>query len=135
MLMAGVVVAVPALRRVTLARALRHPGDSSTPIPEGLTLARFMPYVGRRFTLGTGGTWVRLEEAAATAPRRADRPGLKGESFSLIFRAEGPAMFRDGMYKLVHPALGSTPLFLVAVGTGVGGQGYQAVVDRRVPAR
>jgi hypothetical protein len=103
-----------------------------------LTLARFTPYVGSEFEIRTGGAQavrVTLAEATARTPRPADRPGLVGESFSLVFAGNGTKAFDHGTQRVVHPALGAFPLYLVAVDRGLRSQHYQAVVDRRTPPR
>jgi hypothetical protein len=68
-------------------------------------------------------------------PYAADRPGLRGEAFSLIFQGDGAAGFGDGLHTLEHPALGTFSLFLAGVDRPGTVQDYQAVVDRRRPAR
>jgi hypothetical protein len=137
--MAGLAAAAPALRRLALPFPFgSRSGGATFESEPGLTLARFAPHVGSRFTVGAGALGaveVTLEEAAATAPHPADRAGLRGEAFSLVFRAaEGPAL-PDGVHRLTHPVLGSFALFVSAFGRGRAGQGYQAVVDRRASAR
>jgi hypothetical protein len=74
---------------------------------------------------------VTLEEATGARPHATEPAGLSGEAFSLIFRGDSADALGDGTYALHHPVLGTVPLFMVAVGTGRNGQGYQAVVDRR----
>ena len=137
--MAGLAAATPALRR------LRAPypfgsgaGAARTSSSDELTLARFAPHVGSSFTVRAGALVtlaLTLEEARGTPPHPADRAGVQGESFSLVFRGgEGPPL-DDGIHPVTHPALGTFPLFVSAFDAGRRGQAYQAVVDRRVPAR
>ena len=137
--MAGVVAAMPALRRLQVSYPFRSGvATGSTSPTNELTLGRFAPHVGSRFTMRTGAlvtAGVTLEEARETAPHRADRAGLQGESFSLVFRGSEDAALEDGIYRVTHPALGTFPLFISAFGLGRKGQAYQAVVDRRVAAR
>ena len=133
--MAGAAAAVPALRRVAPPTVLRSLGDDVGASPGRLTLVRFIPLVGSRFGAqdpGMGTLELTLDEATAIAPSLADQHGLRGDAFSLIFRSPGRPAVGDGIHTLVHPALGTFPLFLVAVGRGAGRQDYQAVVDRRV---
>ena len=133
--MAGIAAAMPALRRLQVPYPFRGRAAPASPGNE-LTLARFAPHVGSRFTLRTALVTARvtLEEAGATASHPADRAGLQGESFSLIFRGGEGTALEDGIYRVTHPALGTFPLFISAFGLGRKGQAYQAVVDRRVPA-
>lgn len=136
---AGVAAATTGLRRWGSSLASGAPpgmagvaGTAGGAASGELTLSRFAPHVGSRFTASEGtGLW--LEEATAQQASPADRPGLRGEAFSLLFRSRGGAAMGDGIHTVSHPALGPVPLFLVAVGTGRSGQGYQAVVDRRSP--
>ena len=133
--MAGAAAAVPALRRVALPTVLRSEGDDVGASPDRLTLARFIPHVGTRFTAqdaGMGTLHLTLDEATAIVSSPADQRGLRGDAFSLILSSPGRPSVGDGIHTLVHPALGTFPLFLVAVGRGAGRQDYQAVVDRRV---
>lgn len=136
-LSAGVAaVAMPGLRRAALPW-LR--GAPSTPqqAADDWRLARFAPHVGSAFVVRQGGQATRLTLAEATArpPHRVDRAGLTGESFSLIFRGDRSAAIPGGVHTVVHPALGTMSLALLCVDRGVVGRTYQAVVDRRAPAR
>jgi hypothetical protein len=137
--MAGAAAAVPVLRRAALPPIFSRPDAAGPATLDTLTLAAFTPHVGSRFTVkaaGVGRVKATLEEATATERRTADRPGVQGEAFSLLFRGPRQPVVSDGTHTLVHPALGSFPVFLVAVGRGGDGQEYQAIVDRRVvPAR
>jgi hypothetical protein len=137
--MVGAAAAVPALRRAALPPTFSRHDATGPATLDVLTLARFTPHVGSQFTVrasNAGPVTATLEEASATEPHPADRPGVRGEAFSLIFRGPRQPVVGDGKHTLAHPALGTFPLFLVAVGRGVDGQGYQAIVDRRVaPAR
>jgi hypothetical protein len=112
--------------------------DRASAGPADLTLARFAPHVGSEFEIRVGGgqgVRVTLIEATAREPHSADRRGLAGESFSLVFEGNGAKAFDHGTQTVVHPALGAFPLFLVAVGQSLETQRYQAVVDRRTPPR
>jgi hypothetical protein len=111
---------------------------AASPSPSELTLARFAPYVGSEFTVRTGTLETRrltLVEATAPAPHPVDRRDVTGESFSLVFADHQGKSFDDRSYTLSHRSLGTFSLFLVAIGRGVSGQRYQAVVDRRSPSR
>lgn len=137
--LAGLAASVPAIRRVALPSIFRPQSvGTGGPANDELTLARFAPHIGSRFTVNTGrlgGVAVTLGEATATGAHPADRPGLRGEAFSLIFRGAGANAFANGTHTLVHPALGAFALYLVAVGPGRNGQEYQAIIDHRVPTR
>ena len=130
--MAGIVATTPGVLRAAIRSPFRTASGWTAARPaDDLTLARFAPHVGSRFT-AAGGASVILEEATPRAPHPADRPGLAGESFSLVFRNDGRTALDDGTHVFAHSTLGTVRLFLVAVGTGRNGQGYQAVVDRRL---
>ncbi len=138
---AALVAAVPGVRRVAvpLRWLLGSPAEAATGKAAGdLTLARFAPHVGSSFAVKTG-TLVRvpvtLDQATAHTPNPADRPGLTGEAFSLVFRGQRPGQIPDGIHTVVHPVLGTFPLFVANVDRADNGQDYQAVVDRRTPAR
>jgi hypothetical protein len=116
----------------------RGPGGAGPQGGNDMTLARFTPHLGTRFTArpaALAAVALTLEEAVATDPHPADPAGLRGEAFSLVFRAAGGPPLPDGIHRLDHPALGTSRLFLSAFGAGRRGQGYQVVVDRRVPNR
>ena len=137
--MAGIAAAVPALRRFQVPYPFRSgAGTALTSARDELTLGRFAPHVGSRFTVRAGAlvtVAMTLEEAREIAPHPADRAGLQGESFSLVFRGSDGAALEDGIHRVTHPALGTFPLFISGFGLGRKGQAYQAVVDRRVAAR
>jgi hypothetical protein len=137
--MAGAAAAFPALRRPALPSPFRSSAKGAEARPTDLrTLAEFAPHVGSRFALDAAGTPpidVTLEEAAASAAHPAGKRRLRGEAFSLLFRGPAQPAATDGTHTMSHPALGTFPLFLVAVGRGSNAQEYQAVVDRRMPPR
>ncbi|HUR23840.1 MAG TPA: hypothetical protein VMZ73_08215 [Acidimicrobiales bacterium] len=138
--MVGLAAALPALRpgRMPFPFHISSGAGVAATGGDDLTLARFAPHVGTRFSVrppALGAVVLTLEEASAIAPHRADRAGLRGESFSLVFRAvDGPPL-PDGIHRVHHPALGTFPLFVSAFGAALHGQGYQAIVDRRAPVR
>ena len=136
---AAVAVAIPGVRRFSLPTwaAGEAPAPPPPPPPSDLSLARFTPHVGTRFEVPVGAARVpvTLEEVSGARSHPTEPTGLSGEAFSLIFRGDNRLAFGDGNYQLRHPVLGTVPLFLVAVGTGRNGQGYQAVVDRRALTR
>jgi len=106
-------------------------------LPGDLALSRFSPYVGQQFTIQVNLLHTEkatLVEATPRQPRPADRPGLQGEAFSLIFAGGGAKAFDNGTFTLSHPAMGTVTLFLVPVGRAQQAQHYQAVIDRRTPA-
>lgn len=104
-----------------------------------LSLARFTPHLGSEFVVRPQAALrpvrISLVEATARQPNPLDRQGLTGEAFSLVFAARDAGAFGPGIHTLVHPVLGAFSLFLVPVGRAIQGQRYQAVVDRRAPAR
>jgi hypothetical protein len=104
-----------------------------------LSLARFTPHLGSEFVVRPQApprpVRISLVEATARQPNPLDRQGLAGEAFSLVFAARDAGSFGPGIHTVVHPVLGAFPLFLVPVGRATQGQRYQAVVDRRTPAR
>jgi len=131
--------ALPSLRRMSFPSLWpSSSAGTATGTADGLTLDQFAPHVGTDFAV-TGGRLgtvsVTLDEATVHQPSPADRPGLRGEAFSLIFRGNAAAGLPGGIHTVVHPVLGAFPLFVAPFGTGRNGQEYQAVVDRRVPAR
>lgn len=91
-----------------------------------LTLARFEPLVGSRFTL-------RLDEAAGLPARLVEaRAGRGGESqgrqpFSLTFEAPPEPALPQRIYRLEHPQLEAMDLFLVPVARTAAGLQYEAV--------
>jgi len=129
--------AVPGLRKAVPLKGRPTPRAKQADVRQ-LGLDRFAPHVGTRFAVQTvgGPASVLLEEATARKAHPADRKGLRGDAFSLTFRGPpGAPALVDGSHRLRHPALGSVPLFLVAVGRAKDGQDYQAVFDRRIPIR
>jgi len=62
---------------------------------------------------------------------RACRPGW--EAFSLIFTGPEPLAFWDGLFTVEHPELGSSPMYLAALGPDDHGQHYEAVFNRPLP--
>jgi hypothetical protein len=78
---------------------------------------------------------LRLVEATPTPAHPADRAGLTGEAFSLIFQGEGSHPLGRRPSTVVHAVLGRFPLSVTPFGRDGRGQQYQAVVDRRVHGR
>ena len=137
--MAGIAAAMPALRRLQVPYPFRSGGGTGPTGPaDELTLGRFAPHVGSRFTVRAGtlmAVALTLEEAREIAPHPTDRAGVQGESFALVFRGSGGLALEDRIYRVTHPSLATFPLFMSAFGLGRKGQAYQAVVDRRVATR
>lgn len=108
-------------------------------MPPVLSLARFTPHVGSTFAVLSGDSLLPLRltlvEATARSPHPADRAGLTGEAFSLIFDGEVARPLGRHPSIVVHRALGRFPLSITPFGRQGRGQQYQAVVDRRVPGR
>src|SRR5207249_2462326 len=88
--------AAAAVVTVRLAPALFGSSPLQLPLEPGragattgeLSLARFAPHVGSDFTIRVSAgrrLRLRLVEATERGPHQADRRGLSGESFSLIF--------------------------------------------------
>lgn len=121
--------AVVAVRFVPQSRA----PATAAPAGSGLTFAGLSPLAGTDFTLGR--SRLRLVEVLQRPPNAADRRGVTGEAFSLIFGGGPSRPLADGTYTLTHPSAGTLSLFLVAVGMARQGQRYQAVVDRRTSRR
>jgi hypothetical protein len=92
-----------------------------------LTLARFQPHIGDKFA-------VRLARFRWAGLTLLEARGAE-EAFSLVFATNAPKRFDSGTLVIDHRGLGTFPLFLVAVGRAREGQRYQAIIDRRVPAR
>lgn len=116
-----------------LGSATANAAAATAPAPGGLTSAWFSPLVGSDFSVG--GSRLTLVEMRQRPPNTADRRGLTGEAFSLVFGG-GPARpLADGTYSLTHQSAGTVSLFLVAVGMARQGQRYQAVIDRRTSSR
>lgn len=130
-LRAGVAVAAVCLVPELSVVSARSAG--AAPAGRGLTLASFSPLVGTDFALG--GSRLRLVEVVQRPPSVADRSGLTGEAFSLVFGGGPGGRLTDGTYTLTHPLAGPFSLFLVPVGMARQGQRYQAVVDRRTSGR
>ncbi|MBW8843521.1 MAG: hypothetical protein JF607_00925 [Burkholderiales bacterium] len=91
-----------------------------------VTLARFQPLVGSRFTL-------RLDDAAEVPAQLVDaRPGHGGapdcrQPFSLTFEAPSEPALPQRTYRLEHPQLGAMDIFLVPVARTAAGLHYEAV--------
>lgn len=103
----------------------------------GLTLATVAPLVGSSFAVRLAPwqteafTLVAVDEYA---PRAGAHPA-SGEAFSMLFASSARIAVPSATYQVHHPALGGFRLFLSPVGAGGDGPRYEAVVDRRVPAR
>ena len=105
-------------------------GAEGKPMIENLNLAMFLPCVGHAFHVEAGGQRVAFELIEATALSAGKRPvTVRGEPFSLVFRA--PATFnRDqGIYELQHDGLGALSIFLVPIGRDATGLRYEAVFN------
>ena len=132
----GLATAAAALVLVRPTRAAALVLRSSAGVENDLTLARFTPHLGSEFLVRSGETRLRatLVEADAHVPHAADRPGLRGEAFSLVFASATAAPIGRTSSTLVHPVLGTFPLFLSPIESGRKTNRYEAVIDRRLPA-
>ena len=52
------------------------------------------------------------------------------ESFSLLFTGPEPPAFQHGLFTVEHAAMGSFPMFIVAVVTFADGLRYEAIFNR-----
>ena len=94
-----------------------------------LTLARFEPLVGSRFTLRLDPGNDVAELPALLVEARAGRSaGLDGrQPFSLTFEAPPEPALPQRIYRLEHPQLDALELFLVPVARSDTGLKYEAV--------
>ena len=111
--------------------------SSPSSLPGELTLARFASHVGSTFVVLAGDSLVPLTlvEVTTRSPHPADRAGLTGEAFSLIFDGEVSRPLGQRPATVVHRAMGQFRLSIAPFGRQGRGQQYQAVVDRRAPGR
>lgn len=102
-----------------------------------LDRATFAPYLGDRFTVGLpegGSTRLVLVEAveapAHWRPDPASVPALAArQPFSILFRGQGATRLPQATYAIRHRDLGVLSLFIVPIGSSLGGAEtyYQAV--------
>lgn len=94
-----------------------------------LTLARFEPLVGSRFTLrlapADGGAEVPAQLIHAQAGRGGAPHGR--QPFSLTFEAPAEPTLPQSIYRLEHPQLEAMDIFLVPVARSAAGLHYEAV--------
>lgn len=94
-----------------------------------LTLDRFEPLVGSRFTLrlpsGDGGAELPTQLIQAEAGR-GGTPGGR-QPFSLVFETPPEPALPQSIYRLEHPQLQALDIFLVPVARTATGLHYEAV--------
>lgn len=90
-----------------------------------LTLSHFLDCVQRPFTIVVGDAELHLVLIEASKGV-GGVPGGR-EPFSLLFRGPATPRLRQATYAVVHPTLGSLPIFLVPVGEDADGMLYEAV--------
>ncbi|HEX9024698.1 MAG TPA: hypothetical protein VF799_12760 [Geobacteraceae bacterium] len=97
---------------------------------EELQKADFEPRLSQDFEAHVEGFGPVVIELAGIEDRSTDIM----ESFSLLFRGDKERVFRQGTYKMTHPAMGEFILFLGPVITQKGDEGdrvyYEAVFNR-----
>lgn len=98
---------------------------SAVPGEPALTLARFEPLVGSRFTLRVDAAALPADLVEATAGRHARPDGQP--AFSLTFEGPPEPVLPQRIYRLEHPALDPLDLFLVPVARTATGLHYEAV--------
>ena len=99
-------------------------------VSEGLlTLARFEPLVGSRFTLRLDDADGAVELPAQLVEARARRAGPPQgrQPFSLTFEAPPEPALPQRIYRLEHPQLDAMDIFLVPVARTAAGLHYEAV--------
>jgi hypothetical protein len=72
-----------------------------------------------------------VEWTLTEVAERICRPGW--EAFSLIFTGPESLALWDGLFTVEHPEMGSSTMYLVALGPDADGQHYEAVFHRRQP--
>ncbi|HEX3701816.1 MAG TPA: hypothetical protein VHU82_00705 [Vicinamibacterales bacterium] len=90
-----------------------------------LTLSHFADCVQRSFTTADGDAELNLVLIEASKGI-GGAPGGR-EPFALLFRGPASPRLRQATYAVVHPTLGSLPIFLVPVGEDADGMLYEAV--------
>jgi len=119
--------------------------STSLVAPDYLRRSVYIPLVSTLFKVtarGMAGVLVRLIEVnyIPFAPRdkwmasvgQDDSGGIitDTDSFALVFVGPARRPLKQGIYTVVHPALGRIPLFLVPHGVGKRGFYYEAVINR-----
>ncbi len=99
-----------------------------------LTVSDFIGHVNAQFrTHLDSGEVLDLEliEARTIGESRPERPGIRTQAFSLIFRGPSGRLLPQRIYPVEHPTLGRLEIFLVPLGPEGDPQGlhYQAVFN------
>jgi hypothetical protein len=103
--------------------------------------ATFDPYVGGIFTAhGKGGKKVSLTLVSARSPLPSKgmqaatltKKARPTDTFTLVFRADGPLSELSSIHQLDHAALGKFSLFLVRFEDDKGQEFYEAVISHPV---
>lgn len=94
-----------------------------------LTLARFEPLVGSRFTVRLDETDGAVELPAQLVEARAGRGSAPEgrQPFSLTFEAPPEPALPQRIYRIEHPLLDAMDIFLVPVARTAAGLHYEAV--------
>ena len=71
---------------------------------------------------------VEVKDLSSIGTCRLNQNNLE-ESFSLLFVNPSPTVFCQGIYKLEHPRIGDSDIFLVPVGKSSKGTEYEAVFN------
>jgi hypothetical protein len=92
-----------------------------------LTAADFQERIGESFRVALpDGSGLDLTLAVVQTSRYAP-PAARRTGFSLVFWSALTTHVPQAIYTLRHPAMGRLDLFLVPIGLGEGGMGYEAV--------
>jgi hypothetical protein len=96
-----------------------------------LTRDDFAPHVGTAFTLpGTDQSApVDFLLTEATVLTNRPHPGQTREPFQLMFRVASQQPWPQGLYRLVHPAMGEKDIFLVPAAQSEAGVDYCATFN------
>jgi uncharacterized protein DUF6916 len=89
-----------------------------------LTVDDFAPHQGDTFRVlaATGEIEVELAEV-----RRLGQAAREGDAFSLLFLSAPGPFLAQGIYGIVHPALGTLDIFIVPLGPQRGRNAYEAI--------
>jgi hypothetical protein len=72
-----------------------------------------------------------IEAKPVGAPQEVERPGLRRQPFSLVFRGPNNPLLSQQIYPVEHPVLGTLGIFLVPLGPEGDPKGlhYQAIFN------
>ncbi len=96
-----------------------------------LVLEDFVPHVGTAFTLPGTEESAPIDFSLTEATPLANRayPGQTRDPFQLIFRVAAQDVYPQGLYRLMHPAMGEQDIFLVPAGRTDAGVDYCATFN------